>query len=208
TRPGPPPRPFPPQEWLEMSYALTTLWHERQRYLPGVLAVGFSALLIALQCGLLLGLFSVSSMPVDRNKADVWMGAPGVLSVDLGRTIREGYIARLDSQPEIERCEVYMQGFSKWYKRDGSSELCMIIGSRLGPDSLGAIDALTPQMRSDLMEPGTVVVDQSDMKRLGVTDVGDIAEVQFHRVKVVGITHGIKSLAGPYVFCSVNTARP
>jgi putative ABC transport system permease protein len=191
-----------------MSYALTTLWHERQRYLPGVLAVGFSALLIALQCGLLLGLFSVSSMPVDRNKADVWMGAPGVLSVDLGRPIREGYIARMAAQPEIERCEVYLQGFSKWYKRDGSSELCMIIGSRLAPDSLGAIDALTPKMRSDLMEPGTVVVDESDLVRLGVKDVGDIAEVQFHRVKVVGITRGIKSLAGPYVFCSVNTARP
>ena len=40
-----------------MSYALATLWYERQRFLPGVLAVGFSALLIALQCGLLLGLF-------------------------------------------------------------------------------------------------------------------------------------------------------
>jgi putative ABC transport system permease protein len=25
---------------------------------------------------------------------------------------------------------------------------------------------------------------------------------------VVGFTHGLKSLAGPYVFCSVNTARP
>ena len=31
-----------------MSYALITLWHERQRFLPGVLAVAFSALLVAL----------------------------------------------------------------------------------------------------------------------------------------------------------------
>ena len=30
-----------------MSYSLATLWHERQRFLPGVLAVAFSALLIA-----------------------------------------------------------------------------------------------------------------------------------------------------------------
>ena len=43
-----------------MSYALLTLWFDRQRYLPGVLAVAFSALLIALQCGLLFGLLSVS----------------------------------------------------------------------------------------------------------------------------------------------------
>ncbi len=29
-----------------MSYSLTTLWFERQRYLPGVLAVGFIANLL------------------------------------------------------------------------------------------------------------------------------------------------------------------
>ena len=57
-----------------MSYALSTLWHERQRYLPGVLAVGFSALLIALQGGLLLGLLTLMSTPVDHASADVWVG--------------------------------------------------------------------------------------------------------------------------------------
>src|SRR3954468_361871 len=159
-----------------MSYALSTLWHERQRYLPGVLAVGFSALLIALQCGLLLGLFSVSSMPVDRNIADVWMGAPGVLSVDLGRPIREGYIARMAAQPEIERCEVYLQGFSYWAKKSGATELCMIVGSRLSDDSLGAIDKLTPELRAKLTEPGTIVIDESDRERLGVSGIGDVAE--------------------------------
>ena len=46
-----------------MNFALATLWHERQRYLPGILAVAFSAVLIALTCGLLLGLLSVTSMP-------------------------------------------------------------------------------------------------------------------------------------------------
>ena len=78
-----------------MSYSLATLWYERQRYLPGVLAVAFSALLIALQCGLLLGLFSITSIPIDHTHADIWMGAPKVLSVDLGEPIREGMFARL-----------------------------------------------------------------------------------------------------------------
>ena len=54
-----------------MSYALLTLWFDRQRYLPGVLAVAFSALLIALQCGLLFGLLSVTSIPIDSTTASV-----------------------------------------------------------------------------------------------------------------------------------------
>src|SRR5262245_29139544 len=191
-----------------MSYSLTTLWHERQRYLPGVLAVGFSALLISLQCGLLLGLFSITSMPIDRNRADVWMGAPGVLSVDLGRPIREGYIARMAAQPEVTRCEVYLQGFAYWTKRSGSTELCMVIGSRLADGSLGAVDKWSPELRDRLTEPGTIVIDESDRDRLGVTGIGDTTEVSGVRVKVVGMTRGLKSLAGPYVFCSINTARP
>jgi putative ABC transport system permease protein len=191
-----------------MSYSLTTLWYERQRYLPGVLAVGFSALLIGLQCGLLLGLFSITSIPIDHNKADVWMGAPGVVSVDLGRPIREGYLARVAAQPEIERCEVYLQGFAYWSMAKGGTELCMVIGSRLADDSLGAVDKLKPELRTLLTEPGTIVIDESDKARLGVTKIGDVAEVSNVRVRVVGFTKGLKSLAGPYVFCSINTARP
>jgi putative ABC transport system permease protein len=191
-----------------MSYSLSTLWHERQRYLPGVLAVGFSALLIALQCGLLLGLFSITSIPIDRNRAEVWMGAPGVLSVDLGRPIRESYTARMAANPEVERCEVYLQGFAYWTKRDGATELCLVIGSRLADGSLGAVDKLTPDLRDRLTEPGTIVIDRSDRERLGVEGVGDTAEVSGLRVKVVGFTDGLKSLAGPYVFCSIATSRP
>jgi putative ABC transport system permease protein len=191
-----------------MAYALTTLWHERQRYVPGVLAVAFSALLISLQCGLLMGLFSITSMPIDRTHADVWVGAPGVLSVDLGEGIREGYLARLAGRPEVAQSEVYLQGFAYWEKPAGGRELCMVIGSRLGDEALGHVDKLTPELRQQLVEPGAVVVDESDLDRLGIHGIGDVAEVSGHRVRVVGLTAGLKSLAGPYVFGSLGTARP
>ena len=70
-----------------MLYTLATLWHERQRYIPGVLAVAFSALLIALQCGLLLGLLSITSIPIDYTRADIWIGSQDILSVDLGHKL-------------------------------------------------------------------------------------------------------------------------
>jgi putative ABC transport system permease protein len=195
-----------------MSYSLTTLWHDRQRYLPGVVGVAFSALLIAMQFGLLLGIFEITSIPVDHTRADIWMGSPSVLSVDLGRPIREGYLARLASRPEVERTEVYLQGFAYWSKKKGDQrggmELCMVIGSRLGDDSLGAVDFLTREKRAKLTEPGAIIMDESDKEKLGVSKVGDTAEVSGTRVKVVDFTQGVRSLAGPYVFCSIDTARP
>jgi putative ABC transport system permease protein len=193
-----------------MSYSLSTLWYERQRFLPGVLAVGFSALLIALQCGLLLGLFSITSIPIDRSQADIWVGHPKVPSVDLGRPIPEAWMSYL-AMPEVERFEPYMEGFAYWDKPTGGMELCLVIGTRLGPDALGAINALTPAHRTALAEFGSVVVDAGDLGRLGVKKVGDTAEIVARalpqRVHVVGTVHGMKSLAGPYVFCSIETAR-
>jgi len=194
-----------------MSFSLTTLWYERQRYLPGVLAVAFSALLIALQCGLLMGLFAITSIPIDHTHADIWMGAPRVLSVDLGEPIPEGNFARLENQPEVQRTEFFLQGFGYWSKPGGGRELCMIIGSNLGDHALGRVDELDPDLRSKLSEPGSVVVDASDLARLGVKGVGDTAEIGGPKgpraVRVVGLTHGLPSLAGPYVFCSHVTAR-
>jgi putative ABC transport system permease protein len=190
-----------------MSYALATLWHDRQRYAPGVLAVGFSALLIALQCGLLLGLFSITSIPVDCTNADIWLGSPEALSVDTGRPIPDSYLLRLANMPEVTAAELYMQGFAYWIKPNGGSELCMVLGSRLESDSLGALDVLTPELRVKLTEPGSIVIDESELERLGVKGLGDTAEIAGHRVRIVGFMRGKKSLAAPYILCSLETAR-
>jgi putative ABC transport system permease protein len=191
-----------------MSYSLATLWHERQRFLPGVLAVAFSALLIALQCGLLLGLFSITSMPVDRTKADIWVGSPEVLSVDLGKQIPESYSTRI-WQPSVTYVESYLQGFAYWSKPAGGRELCMVVGARLQDDSLGLIDKLKerPDLVALLTEPGAIIIDESESERLSVKAVGDRGKINEQSVRVVGMLRGLKSLAGPYVFCSRDTAR-
>ncbi len=191
-----------------MSYSLATLWYERQRYLPGVLAVSFSCLLIALQCGLLLGLFSITSIPIDRSDADVWVGHPEVPSVDLGDPIPANWISYVSAVPQVKHADIYMQGFGYWKKPSGGRELCMVIGSRLeGPDPLGAIDQLTPDLRRQLSEPNAVVVDVGEFSRLGIKKIGDTAEVNAKHVRICGTVRGLKSLAGPYVFCSLETAK-
>jgi putative ABC transport system permease protein len=228
-----------------MGYALATLWHERQRFLPGILAVTFSAVLIALQCGLLLGLFSITSIPIDRTRAQVWVGSPNVLSVDIGRPIPEEFLDRLSHCPELQPAEEYLQGFSSWTKPpppgsppevpNGGSELCIVIGCRLGDDAIGRVDKLTGRLRRLLTQPGSVVIDEAELERLGLSPklrnlptaedgtwvvresdllalglraTDNRAEIIGHPIKVVGMVRGLRSLAGPYIFCSVQTARP
>ncbi len=190
-----------------MFFALTTLWHERSRFLPGLLAVAFSAVLIALQCGLLLGLFAITSIPIDHTRADIWLGSPRVPSVDLGRPIPDGFMSRLASLEGVERTEFFIQSFATWTKPGGGTALCVVVGSRLEDDALGRIDALTPEMRARLTEPNSVVIDTSELTNLGVEGVNDYAEINKHPVRIVGLVENIRSLAGPYIFCSESTAR-
>ncbi|GIW80141.1 MAG: hypothetical protein KatS3mg105_1948 [Gemmatales bacterium] len=84
-----------------------------------------------------------------------------------------------------------------------------MIGCRLGDDSLGAISELTSELRAKLTEPGTIVIDESELGRLGLTNgIDETVEIGGQRVRIVGLVRGLKGIAAPYVFCSVRTARP
>lgn len=191
-----------------MSYALQTLWHERSRYLSGVLAVTFSGVLIALQCGLLLGLFKITSIPIDNTSADIWIGSTAVPSVDLGKPIPNSYIGRVAGVPGVRMPEQYIANFANFTKPSGGTELCFLLGSLLDDGSAGAARLLTKEQREALTMPGAIIVDESDLKRLSLNGVGDNEpKINGKRVYPVGTVKGLKSLAAPWVFCSLHTAR-
>jgi putative ABC transport system permease protein len=190
-----------------MNFSLATLWHERNRFLPGVLAVAFSALLITVQFGILLGLLSLTSIPVDLAGADLWVGHPAVLSVDIGRPIPESWLTRVKSQPEVERVEKYLLWLMVADKPGGKASICTVVGTRLDEGSLGVLRAIPQELRDKLSQPGAVVVDEADRARMGFTGVGDEAELMGRRVRLVGTIHNVSSLAAPYLYCSVETAH-
>lgn len=191
-----------------MGYALQTLWHEWSRYFAGVLAVMFSAVLIALQCGLLLGLFKITSIPVDHTHADLWIGSKGVPSVDLGRPIPTSFISRVAGLPGVQLPEVYVANFANFSKPEGGTELCFLLGCQLDPDSVGVVDVLTQEQRVALTEPFTIIVDESDVKRLHLDRETLVKpKINGQEVRVVGTVKGLKSLAAPWVLCSHHTSK-
>jgi len=192
---------------LLLNYTASFLWHERPRFLSAVLAVTFSAVLITLQSGLVLGIYAGTSIPIDHTDADVWVGGPHVPSVDGGLAISEDHLARVAGLPGVTRVEPLLLGYGSWSRPNGTRENCIVIGSRLSDQALGTVRELSAEQRVRLTEPGAVILDQSDATRLGVQGVGDTAEVAGQRVRVVGLVSGLKGLSGPFIFCSLDTAR-
>jgi putative ABC transport system permease protein len=192
-----------------LPYSLAIVLRNRSRYLPAVLAVAFSAILISLQGGLLLGLLEFISLPIDNSSADIWVTTRHAESLTLAQPVPEAWALRLSAQPEINRVETYLQGFGSWHKPGkGSQENCCVIGTRLDADSLGAITSVAPEVRALLTEPGTVLVDEQELEKLGLKHGrNEVAEINKRRVRVVGTVKGFQGFTAPYVFCSMQTAR-
>jgi putative ABC transport system permease protein len=67
---------------------------------------------------------------------------------------------------------------------------------------------LTREQLDALTMPDSVIVDESDLKRLGLEANPDgKIKINGKEVKLVGTVRGLKSLAAPWVFCSLHTAR-
>src|SRR5439155_12472547 len=133
-------------------------------------AVTVSAVLIALQCGLLLGLFKITAIPIDHASGDldrtVWIGSTAVPSVDLGKPIPESYVTRVAGMPGVEMPEEYIANFANYTKpHNRGTELCLLLAARLDDGSIGAADVLTPDMRVALTERFTIAVDESNVGR-------------------------------------------
>jgi putative ABC transport system permease protein len=190
-----------------MSYALQTLWHERSRYLGGVLSVTFAAVLIALQCGLLLGLFKITSIPIDNTTADLWVGSTAVPSVDQGKPIPCSYITRIAGIPGVEMPEQYIANYANFTKPTGGTELCFLLGSVLDKSAVGAATLLTAEQRAALTLPDAIIIDESNVTGFGLKESGGKPKINGKEVNVVGTVKGLKSLAAPWVFCSLYTAR-
>ncbi len=192
-----------------MSYGLQTLWHDKIRYAAGAGAVAFSAVLMVLQVGLLLGLFETTSIPVDHTRADIWIGSQDVKSVDLGVPIAVNtHMARLTSKRGIVgQPELFLANYASVTRTDGGMERCYILGSSLDPGSAGAADVLTEQNLADLTLPDSIVIDESDLKRLTLDGPGSRTKINGVEVTLVGTVKGMKSLAAPWIMCSLTTAR-
>lgn len=189
-----------------VSLARASLLYEWKRFLPAVLAVAFSGLLVLVQFGLLLGIFSTVSVVVDRARADLWVGFPGAPSFDLGRSITQRHEMSLRMEANVTAVEPLIVGYADWRGPRGNPVSAVVVGVEPTTNSLGMPDTFTPQLRLALQEPDAIVVDVVDLDKLGV-QIGDVGEINGKRAKIVGVTTGFRNIGGAYMFCSVTSAR-
>jgi len=192
---------------MTLTLAFRNLFHDRVRLAVTLIGILFSIVLVAVQLGLYLGARGMIIATIDRADGDLWIMAYGTKNFEEAQPIRarERYIAL--STPGIENAIPLVTAFTDWRKPTGGSTLIVVVGA--DPENGG----LTPwnMVEGDVTGLGVrdaVIVDKTYLAELGIKQVGDTAQVGTSRVRVTGLTEGIRSFTvTPFVFTTLNRAR-
>ena len=182
---------------------------DRVRFAVTLTGIAFSTLLMGIQLGMLLNFMHTTSILVDHAGADLWITAHGVRTVDLATPLEERRRFQALKADGVEAAEPYLLGFGFWKRVDGVRETVLLIG--INPDATmgkpwDLLDGVN--VREALQSPDGVIVDRLYAEKLSVGSVGQLFEINDHRVRVAGFTSGIRTFTqSPYVFMSLRHAE-
>ncbi len=192
---------------MKLTLAFRNLFHDRVRLLVTLIGILFSIVLVAVQLGLYMGARKMIIQTIDHADGDIWVMAYGTKNFEEAQPIsmREKYTAL--SVPGVERATPLVASFTDWKKPTGGSTLAVVIGSDAEDGGLAPWNIVEGNL-STLGARDAVFVDKTYLAELGLKGVGDTAEVRGSRVRIAGLTDGIRSFTvTPFVFTTLNRAR-
>ena len=187
--------------------ARKNLFHDRTRFLITVVGVTFSVVLIFSQFGIYLGFMENASIIIDNTQADIWITSKNSANFDFPVPFSELKFNKVKATPGIAAADKLILGWANMRKRDGGSENIELVG--FNPETgVGGPWRLIDGRIADLKAGKSVIVDESAFAKLGALRVGDHVEINEQRVKVVGISQGVRGLTtAPYIFTSYRSAQ-
>ena len=192
---------------LVLTLALRNLFHDRLRLVATLIGIVFSIVLVTVQMGLYLGFGRMVTVVIDRASADLWVMTKGGTSFEGPSVLDMHDRDRALAIPGIEQITPVVTGFADWRLPNGALTPVFIIGASLTIEGLRPWSLVDGRVE-DLADEGAVAVDRAYFDRLGVSKIGESAEIRQQAVKVVAITEGVRSFTTtPYIFTNIDGAR-
>jgi putative ABC transport system permease protein len=182
------------------------LLHDKARFAVTLAGIAFAIVLVVVQLGLFIGFTLTTSSVIDHSGADVWICARGVQYFEVGFPLPERKRYLILATPGVVAAAKYIVKFTTWRCPDGAQKNVEIIGFDL-ESHLGAPWHLTAGSLEGLRAPDSILIDEFYAPELGVSRVGDLAEINGYRARIVGFTSGHRSFTTtPFVFTSLKNA--
>ncbi len=192
---------------MVLTLAFRNLFHDRIRLAVTLVGILFSIVLVAVQLGLYLGARKIIVSMIDNARGELWITAYGAKSFEEAGNLpgRERHAAL--SVPGVAAAIPIVASFAEWRKPQGGTANSVVIGSDAADGGLLPWNLTTGSVAA-LSAPEAIAVDRSYFENLGVSQIGDTAQIESSRVKVAAITSGIRSFTtAPFVFMTLARAR-
>ena len=190
--------------------ARRNLFHDKIRLAVTLTGITFAVLLVVVELGLFLGFSTTTSSLIDRSGADLWIASRNVSYIEQGSPFSERKLYQVRATPGVASAEKYIARIASWKRHEGGHESVQVVGFNAGQSGqvMGGPWNITAGTVADLNAPDAVLVDDLYWKKLGITHVGEVFEINGYRARVVGTTHGIRSFTtAPYVFTTFKNAQ-
>lgn len=187
--------------------ARRNLVHDKVRLAVTLTGIVFAVVLIVVELGLFVGFTVTTSSIIDHSNVDLWIVSKGTPYIEQGAPFSERKLYQVLATPGVTAAEKYTVKFTQWQTPSGAKESTQVVG--FNPyTGIGGPWNLVEGNVEDLKTPDSVILDELYKKKLGVTKVGEIFELNGRRAKVVGFTRGIRAFTtSPYVFTSFKNAQ-
>ena len=196
-----------------MSLALATLIYEWRRYTAAVVALAFSGLLILAQVGMFTGIVKGITATIDRSRADIIV-LPAKLESLMGSgsgQLPGRLLPQMYLNPEVVEVASWDNDGGRWSNRPKGAAKAVteyvnvnMVDTR--PGSVNLPTDFDEATRLALLEPYSIAIDESQLKRLGVK-LGDDASLNGKTVHVRAILRNYPDVNQASITMSRDTLR-
>jgi putative ABC transport system permease protein len=190
-----------------VALARRNLFHDTVRLLATLTGIVFSVVLATVQLGLFVGFATATSDIIRHAQADLWIKSRHVRNLEVGDPFSESKRHHVLATPGVVGVEQYIVQLVSWTLPNGAAESVMLIG--VNPDGqMGGPWNLVQGRLADLKMADAVIVDALYRPKLGITHLGQRAEIRGRRARVVGFSQGIRTFTtAPVVFTWLKNAQ-
>jgi putative ABC transport system permease protein len=193
---------------LVLTLASRNLFHDRVRLIATVVGIVFSIVLVTVQLGVFLSFEHMVTTMIDHAQADFWIVPSETKSFEDSSLLAGRERLQALSVNGVAAAVPVVAGYASWRKPNGgASTPVLVVGTPETSAGLQPWNVVEGSAR-DLSMPEAVAIDQSYFDDLGIGQVGQHAEINNQKARVVAVTKGIRSFTTmPNVFTSIEWAR-
>jgi len=182
------------------------LFHDRASALGSIAGVVAIVFLVGQQLAIFFGLLSFMSGVADNSGADLWVLSKNSDNLNSTGTLPMAYRDRVAGVRGVRWVEPVVVSGGLLKRSDGNTQGVQVVGIRV-PAMAGGPNRFFLGGPEALADGEGITVDRLDLPALGRPSIGDVLEINGHRVRIGAVTEGLQGFAGNLVYTNLDNAR-